>query len=89
MNIQAFTPGKIEELKTFYKQNANAPSYKRKNCILMDNTQQPHLEQEVYCCDHWNLKNLRCLGGVIKFGGCKRLNSLNLDAVIEELTRRW
>jgi len=181
--VQAFTPEKIDELKTLFKQNANAPSYKKKNCIqtlnagmdliyvdrilplgtaihetlailqkkghaslprlirfkdqhgqvtygekyphelnertmsvmlemvkntigwhifalsvmdgyhsvtlLLDNTQQPHLEQEVYWCDHWNFKTLKCLGGTLKFGGCKRLNSLNLDAVIEELTQRW
>jgi hypothetical protein len=53
--------------------------------LLFSNTREPF----VYWCDQWNLKNLKCLGGTMKFGGCKRMNSFNLDAVITELTQRW
>lgn len=183
MNIQPFVPGKIEELKTFFKRNAHAPANKKKNCIgtlnagieliygdkilplgnaidktmaileekgqaspprviefkdqsgqvtygedrpheiverilavmmeivdctigwhifalsvldgyhsvtlLLDNTHPPHLEPEVYWCDHWKYKNLRCLGGTMKFGGCKWMNTFKLNPVITELTQRW
>ena len=53
--------------------------------LLFNNTREPF----VYWCDQWNVKNLKCLGGTMKFGGCKRMNGFNLDAVITELTRRW
>jgi hypothetical protein len=53
--------------------------------LLLNNIQEP----VVYWCDQWNLKNLKCLGGTMKFGGCKRMNGFNLDAVITELTQRW
>ena len=33
MNIQSFAPEKIEELKTLFKRNANAPSFQKKDCI--------------------------------------------------------
>jgi hypothetical protein len=53
--------------------------------LLLNNTREP----SVYWCDQWNYTTLHCLGGTLKFGGCKRLNSVKLDAVITELTQRW
>jgi hypothetical protein len=53
--------------------------------LLLNNTQEP----VVYWCDQWNFMNLHCLGGTIKFGGCKRMNGHNLNEVITELTQRW
>ena len=53
--------------------------------ILFNNIREPF----VYWCDQWNIKNLKCLGGTIKFGGCKRMNGHNLNEVITELTQRW
>jgi hypothetical protein len=53
--------------------------------LILNNIQEPF----VYWCDQWNIKNLKCMGGTVKFGGCKRMNGHNLNEVVTELTQRW